>query len=295
MHIPLKPTLLLALVTAVLMCQPGCHFLEFMPKPAPTLPDEKITAEPGKHFHRIPPYVFLSDFELDPKLPLFRELTNLNPQISSELQLSTTQKMIRVYLFETRDNYEQYMAEKHPNLPKRRAFFVAPPKAMGGTEELLVYTFWSDRIQQDLRHELTHALLHSVLLDVPLWLDEGLAEYFENPQGWSGVNYKHLELLQGGAQGPFRPDLDRLEKLREVDDMHMADYREAWAWVHYMLRGNPKARQVLLLYLQELRVKREPGPLRPRLQAVVPGLDAAVLDHLKKLDSTKPGKSVAGK
>ena len=52
----------------------------------------------------------------------------------------------------------------------------------------MVYTYWGNRIQQDLRHELTHAILHSVLKDVPLWLDEGLAEYFEVPHGWKGVN-----------------------------------------------------------------------------------------------------------
>ncbi|GIT30210.1 MAG: hypothetical protein Ct9H300mP1_22560 [Planctomycetaceae bacterium] len=32
---------------------------------------------------------------------------------------------------------------------------------------------------EDLRHEFTHGVLHSSLKRVPLWLDEGLAEYFE--------------------------------------------------------------------------------------------------------------------
>jgi hypothetical protein len=160
---------------------------------------------------------------------------------------------------------------------------------MGGNDELLVYTFWGDRIQQDLRHELTHALLHSVLVEVPQWLDEGLAEYFEIPQGWSGVNYKHLDHLQAAGK-PFRPNMERLETLREVNDMTMADYREAWAWAHFMLRGNAKAKQVLLTYVHELRSNRKPGPLRPRLQAVVPNLDAALLNHLKTLDSGKAGR-----
>ena len=38
-----------------------------------------------------------------------------------------------------------------------------------------------DHLRTDLRHELTHALLHGVLKDVPLWLDEGLAGFFELP------------------------------------------------------------------------------------------------------------------
>ena len=72
-----------------------------------------------------------------------------------------------------------------------------------------------DHLRTDLRHELTHALLHSVLKDVPLWLDEGLAGYFELPPENDGVNPQHLELLR---RGPFQPDLARLESLEQVGD-----------------------------------------------------------------------------
>jgi len=130
-----------------------------------------------------------------------------------------------------------------------------------GGDELLVYTFWGENVTQDLRHELTHALLHSVLKDVPLWLDEGLAEFFELPPANGGVNFKHLEHLR--REG-FRPDLARLEQLTEVQQMNPGEYREAWAWVHLMLRTSPGARRVLLAYLAELRTTSRPGLLRPR-------------------------------
>jgi hypothetical protein len=276
-------------LASILFSQGGCH-LDFFPKPPADIVEEPVPVEPGKKFYRLPPYLFLADFDIDPKLPIFRELTGLRNQLASELHVPSTQQMIRVYLFENRTKYEQYLDNKHPNLPRRRAFFVAMPRSLGGTEELIVYTFWGDRIQQDLRHELTHALLHSTLIDVPLWLDEGLAEYFENPQGWSGINYKHLDHLQRQDKHPFQPNMQRLEMLREINDMTMADYREAWAWVHFMLRGHPKAKQVLLGYLQELRSNRKPGPLLPRLQAAVPDLETALLNHLKQLDGTRPGQ-----
>jgi hypothetical protein len=275
-------------LASILFGQSGCYFLNSLPKPPADIVEEPVPVEPGKKFYRLPPYLFLADFDIDPKLPIFRELTGLRNQLASELHLPSAQQMIRVYLFENRTKYEQYLDSKHPNLPRRRAFFVAMPRSLGGTEELIVYTFWGDRIQQDLRHELTHALLHSIMMDVPLWLDEGLAEYFENPQGWSGINYKHLDHLQRQEKHVFQPNLQRLEMLREINDMTMSDYREAWAWVHFMLRGQPKAKQVLLSYLQELRSNRKPGPLLPRLQAVVPDLEATLLSHLKQLDATRP-------
>ena len=55
--------------------------------------------------------------------------------------------------------------------------------------------------------------------------------------------------------------------------MHRADYREAWAWVHYMLHSSPETRQVLLNYLHELRTNPKPGPLHERLLADTPDAD----------------------
>src|SRR5262249_37375458 len=150
--------------------------------------------------------------------------------------------------------------------------------------DLLVYTYWGNRIQQDLRHELTHALLHSVLKEVPLWLDEGLAEYFELPPGWKGVNYQHLKQLRTAPDAPYHADLVRLEKLEEVEQMPPAEYREAWAWVHLMLPSDAEVKKVLVSYLNQLRTNNRPGPLRPRLAAVVPDLDGALDQHLTRLD-----------
>jgi hypothetical protein len=240
---------------------------------------------PGKHQMRVSQFAFYSDSNLDvPKnQPLFKELSALREGVFKELQLPPSNTMISVYIFEDRAKYETYMRGKYPELPKRRAFFVAQPSRFGGGEQLLVYTSWGDRVQQDLRHELTHALLHSALKDVPLWLDEGLAEYFEMPSSWKGVNYQHLEAMRGA-----KFDLDRLEKLGDVQQMTPAEYREAWAWTHLMLRTTPGAKQVLLAYLADLRSNSRSGPLKPRLEREFPVPDDAVRRHLADLDLGKP-------
>lgn len=242
-------------------------------------------ALPAKHAFRLAPYVFLSDFELKRDLPLFQELTQLRDQVYKELQLPTGTTAVQVYLFEDREHYDRFMQEKYPDLPRRSAFFVAQSRAIGGAEDLLVYTFWGDKVQQNLRHELTHALLHSVLKDVPLWLDEGLAEYFELPPENQGVNASHVERLLHGSNSIFKPDLARLEGLSKVGQMNHPEYREAWAWVHLMLRGKPGAKPVLLAYLQQLRGNPNPGPLGPRLAATLPNPDEAFERHLAALET----------
>ncbi len=270
----------------------GCNLLRFNTVPPAKQEKEVAPAAPPavKTSFRVPPqFVFYADFEVNRNLPLFKDLANLRDQVCRDLQLPASSSVIQVHLFENRDRYEQFMQARHPDLPKRRAFFVAQPR-FGGTEDLLVYTYWGtgERIGQDLRHELTHALLHSVLKDVPIWLDEGLAEYFEVPAGWKGVNYQHIAQLRAEQGKAFKPDLDRLEQLTEVHQMTPAEYREAWAWVHLMLHGVPEAKQALVGYLRELRTNARPGPLRPRLASAYPALEVTLLRHLAALDGPPP-------
>ena len=243
-----------------------------------------LPAPPGRYSFRIAPYVFLSDFEVQRDLPLFQELAKLRDQVYRELQLTPGRSAVQVYLFENKERYEQFMHAVYPNLPPRRAFFIAQQRAMGTSDDLLVYTRWGDRIQQDLRHELTHALLHSVIRDVPLWLDEGLAEYFELPPDHQGVNASHVETLRRDLGLSFQPELDRLEKVKEVNDMKSAEYREAWMWVYLMLHSRPEAKTALLSYLQDLRANRNPGLIGPRLAAVFGSPEDAFKKMLERIE-----------
>ncbi|MBN9521384.1 hypothetical protein J0H58_23160 [bacterium] len=243
------------------------------PSPPPATP-------PGKHATRRGHYVFYHDFEVDKGDPLFAELEALPDHVFGELGLPPSTGVIQVFLFDAQDRYERYMKGRYRHLPTRRAYFIAEPRVGGGAEDLKVFTWTGDHLRTDLRHELTHALLHGVLKDVPLWLDEGLAGYFELPPEQAGVNAQHLEMLR---RGPFQPDMARLERLDQVRQMEKPEYREAWAWVHLMLRGPTAGKVALTEYLQQLRTTDRPGPLHPRLTAALGDPDAALADHLARL------------
>jgi hypothetical protein len=277
-------------VLALLGVAAGCHsFLTEGPRPAKFDAPEKeppLAGVPTQHSFRVAQFLFQYDFDLMRDLPLFHELAGLGEQVSRELQLPVAHTLVQVYLFENRDRYEHFMRARYPDLPKRRAFFVAQPRGVGAGEDLLVYTYWGERIQEDLRHELTHALLHSVLKDVPLWLDEGLAEYFEVPPDGKGINRHHLDQIRRASGGAFHPDLARLEQLSQVQQMTPAEYRESWAWVHLMLRDKSEAKAVLVAFLQQLRTNPNPGLLGPRLVAVYPNPNDTLDKHLVQLDTT---------
>jgi hypothetical protein len=254
-------------------------------------------ALPGKNQFRIAPYVFFHDVDLKRDQPIFRDLESLRDQVYKELHLSSASSVVKVYLFESEERYDRFMKARWPNLPHRRAFFM--DLGTLGRQDLVVYVVWGEKaqqVQQDLRHELTHALMNGALKHIPLWLDEGLAEYFELPADCKGVNAAHVEMLCHPAEGAFKPELARLEAIgpSEIDKMNRPEYREAWAWVHLMLRSKPEAKAVLIAYLQQLRPDREPDPLRPELAKVFPSPEDALLRHLAKLDETG-GVAAAGR
>ncbi|HEX4606971.1 MAG TPA: hypothetical protein VH092_02075 [Urbifossiella sp.] len=287
-----RPARLLIRWAAVLLTAAGCETAlprQTTPEPTETKgdgpargaePGPPPTRPPGKDRIRRGPYVFYFDFEVDEADPLFAELEALPDQVFGELGLPPYTGIIQVFLFDTQERYERYMRSRYRHLPTRRAYFIAEPRVGGGADDLKVFTWTGDHLRTDLRHELTHALLHGVLKDVPLWLDEGLAGYFELPPDQRGVNPQHLEMLR---RGPFLPDLGRLERLDQVRQMEKPEYREAWAWVHLMLRGPAPAKQALADYLQQLRATDRPGLLQPRLKDAVGDPETALAEHLTRM------------
>lgn len=244
-----------------------------------TEPDRSLL--PARHSVQADQLVVLSDFRLNYDHPLIADLIELRKAVAESLSLELNGPPVVVYLFPNDREYYSYLKSTFPALPARRAYFI------GTSFELAVYTYWGERVQEDLRHEFTHGLLHSTLQDVPLWLDEGLAEYFEVDGPAPGtVNSKSAQELAEAIGKGWQPNLKRLESLHEVSTMNQADYREAWAWVHFMLHGSGETRQLLVEYLQELRTSANPGSLRERLEENVPVLTERFRVYVAGLNGT---------
>jgi Protein of unknown function (DUF1570) len=219
-----------------------------------------------------------SDFSLPSQHRLLQDLRRERLQVYNTLQLPVSNEPIHVYLFDGEDRFRSFLRARFPNFPDRRAFFVKTDT------HLVVYAHWGDRIGEDLRHEVAHGYLHAVLPKIPLWLDEGLAEYFEAPAGEGGLNKPHVDLLMARlARDGWRPSLERLEQLEATDDMGQADYAEAWAWVHYLLENGPTERQLLQQHLKELRETGDAPPLSTKLRTAEGDPAKAVADHLYRL------------
>jgi hypothetical protein len=237
---------------------------------------------PGTYRVEAPPFRFSTNFAVDRNDPVVQGLVALRAEVGRTLELPLGDQTIEIYIFDDRPTYQRFFADYYPDLPPRRAFFVAQ------ADRSMVYTFRGDRLDEDLRHEVCHALVHSAVRDIPLWLDEGLAEYFESPPAAGGLHARHLAELRSAILQGWHPSLTRLEAFTQVSQMSQEDYREAWAWVHFLLHGSPEHCRLLLVYLEELRAGLASEPLSSRLFRGLPRADAAIVRHLTQLRETIP-------
>ncbi len=231
----------------------------------------------------------LSDVKLAKDHELLVDLENLRDEIATELNLPPQKQQVVVYLFGSEERYRDYMRSSFPQLPPRRAYFV------GSSKELAVYTFWGERVQEDLRHEYTHGILHATLKDVPLWLDEGLAEYFELAGKPGQINPEYASRLSDAIASGWEPDMARLERLESVGQMQRSDYQEAWAWVHFMMHDGDDSRAVLLGYLKTLQTRKDAGSLVARLQEDIPSFNVRFASYVATIRMPGEVQQASGK
>jgi tetratricopeptide (TPR) repeat protein len=111
-----------------------------------------------------------------------------------------------------------------------------------------------DNPYHSLYHEYTHALMHLNFSHLPLWLDEGLAEYLgsaslgDKKSRIGTVDPGYLYVLQSNSLLPIETLLavDHSSPYYNESNRASVFYAESWALVHYLML-DPEARQKQLL------------------------------------------------
>lgn len=225
-----------------------------------------------------------SDFHLPKQHRLLDELVARGNDISNLLAIPTSDEPINIYLFDDQTHFQEFMVDIHPAFPNRRAFFVKDDTSLS------VYAFWGSRVGEDLRHEVTHGYLHSVVPNLPLWLDEGIAEYFEVARGKKGINGPHVYHLSNALRrGQWKPNLARLELIESASELTQMDYAESWLWIHFLLTTDSESREIIRNHLARLRSTATPELMMPIIAESIPDCEARLIDHLKMLEDKNSG------
>ncbi|MCA9040249.1 MAG: DUF1570 domain-containing protein [Planctomycetaceae bacterium] len=207
------------------------------------------------------------------ELPLM--LKNLRTEIDKTLGLDNSEGLLELYLFRNRRNFVEYVSQRIPEGASRQALYVK------GEDRSRVYIYNHNLVRNDIRHECTHALLHHSLPYLPLWMDEGLAEYFEVEHQVRSTGNPHLRDIRFAMFFRHQPDLKKLEQLTSLTEMDKNHYRDSWAWIHFLIHESEESRQLLLDYLKEIREGEPPGRFSSILYQAMPNADARLKQHIK--------------
>jgi len=192
--------------------------------------------------------VVQANFPLTEIASILDEIYMLQHDLTRYIGVPAAKEKIELCLFKDEQSYLEFLREFFPRAPRdRRALYIKLDNKPG---TLLVQK--SKDFEIDLRHEMTHAIIHASISRVPIWLDEGLAKYFEVSPQDRYSNHPYAVHVRRNAQLGMVPSLDRLARLETIDDMGAKEYREAWAWTHFLIHRSPETHRLLAAYLQML-------------------------------------------
>ena len=233
------------------------------------------SAAPWPDGYLAEPFQFHANFALAEQLPLLKAVAGLATEVPQQLELAAPREPIHVFLFDRKSTYQQYVRSHFPQVPQRSALFI---KDQGPG---MVFAHCGKEFDVDLRHEATHAVLHAALPFVPLWLDEGVAEYFEIARGERVGGNPYLSTLRRQARWGQVTDFKGLEAITEMPRMQAKHYREAWAVIHFLLHGPPLVQGVLSGYLRDIESGLPPDSLELRLRRIAPDYPRLMVQHFR--------------
>jgi hypothetical protein len=215
--------------------------------------------------------VVQADFPLTEIASISAEIQQLQYDLHKYVGVPAPKEKIELCLFKNEAAYINFLKRNFPNAPlDRRALFV---KSDNKPATLMLQK--ADNFIVDLRHEMTHAIVHSSIENVPIWLDEGLAKYFELPAEERAEKNPYLKRVRWGVKFGAVPSLTRLTKLETIEDMGAKEYQDSWAWTHFLIHRNPQTHQLLAGYLQMLgsggqRQNKRIQPITPYINDIIP-------------------------
>lgn len=174
-----------------------------------------------------------------------------------------TPDRMNLYLFETQNSYEQFLASKGIPAKNTGGMFVVNPKVNG------LFTFIKDRpVRQTLstlQHEGFHQFAFSYIgPNLPIWVNEGIAQFFED--GVLIGNRFHLDVanarrliqvkdaIANNRTLPFGNLINMSDKawaqnVQTEPGMAALQYDQSWSMVYFLINSNDKLLAAFNQYL----------------------------------------------
>lgn len=196
---------------------------------------------------------------------------------------------IHVVMFEKQGEYEEYA-------PKASGAYFIPalPGAVQPEETLVLYGApladpqWVRIVERPRLHELAHRFIRRSLGSVPLWLNEGLADYY------STLRIESDNVAIGLPPAGYSLTYDKVPKIEELLDMDRATfysgragtvegralqrihYVASWGLVHMLLNGPDEYRERAQGFLDAIA---QHVPVKAAFERAYAKIDRAKMDE----------------
>lgn len=196
---------------------------------------------------------FVVDHEIsqDKLDELAGNVDDVQQQINDDLGVPAIEGTVRIYLFARQRDFSHFVLQNIRS--------VTWPETLGRHGIFLLrdsrpYVFLVDgpSIVPSLRHEIVHVVLNGSHPDLPIWIDEGLAQCYEATDGshWSD---RAARILANDLLRRDSPTLDKLSRLSTMSQLGPREYAGCWANMRYLLNDLQTGRPALCKYLKSLR------------------------------------------
>lgn len=207
---------------------------------------------------------------------IWAEIDQLTEELDKNVSARPNGKPIQIVIYASQQSYLRKLATQIPQARNRKAIYYRN----GDVSQ--VYVWNSRSLITDLRHEMTHVILHQHLPFLPLWIDEGLAEFFEETPA-ERTSSARISTVKWKARMGANPSLGDLESLPAAEEMDADAYRNSWAWCSFLLNESDESQKLLKDYLEQIHRGEAPGALSRYAQANNPGLLMRANSYFRKM------------
>jgi len=169
---------------------------------------------------------------------------------------------------------------------RRSGFFLRGPEK---NLVLLRLDVETDELYHAVFHEYTHLLMHQSISSLPLWIDEGLAEFYANTRildkevnlGYPSAD--HVRYLRENRMIPLATlfSVDHSSPYYNEENKGSVFYSQSWALVHYlMMEGSKQGKNPLAAYLSLLDQGLEPEAAGTRAFGNLAKLEEALVGYV---------------
>ncbi|MBM4080571.1 MAG: hypothetical protein FJ278_12790 [Planctomycetes bacterium] len=206
------------------------------------------TLTPGRHvtlFSRLSP---------DKATPVQLEADRTVREISEFLGLATPEGQAQVMLFNSARAFRAFVERECP----QQSGAGAACFQRGDTFVVALHDHWSSsETLKFLRHELSHYVIASHFYDIPPWIDEGLAQFFEMGTPYGRAHPACLGPLAAQLRRERQGVLSHLVAARPGTRLSREEYDQAWGLTHFLLKRPGAGPASVRRYLEQARSDKD--------------------------------------